>query len=537
MRIAVFAAASLIVSGLVACLPTEPRDHGAGPGEGPKAVLAARALSSYFPPSEAGGGWRTMTDPAEVAAQGIDLPRLDSLGAYVASLPYETYYTGVKGYDARNKAVLVVKNGWLVGEYYNRTAARTGVYYLASNGKTFAVMLMGRMQQDYPGLGIGTGSRLYHKKWLGNGLPVSDTGKTGITFDQVFRHASGIIPQVQAPIADAAIETAAGWNFVPFTVGKDAEWPQSAKLYYPPGEPEAYPKGDTYSSVAFNHMSLVFRKVTGVEPSVYLRDGILDPIGVGRMDYRIVAGMGGYRWATAGNGLSSARDFARLGYLLLHEGHWDGHRIFPAEWLRQFITVPAYPNLRSNQDCHWGLDYPADLYSTVGSGFNRAIVVPSLDLLVTVNGRSPNRMADEIGREVLARLFASVLDPYTTCDGRPVNGDSLPRVTGFTLIDADTDQPIGPLEEGDILTLAELPTPRLNVRADTSPATVGKVVFGLDGNAGYRTEKGAPYALAGDDDGDYTAWTPEAGPHTLRATPYTTAGAEGVGLEIGFTVR
>jgi hypothetical protein len=30
--------------------------------------------------------------------------------------------------------------------------------------------------------------------------------------------------------------------------------------------------------------------------------------------------MGGYIWVTAGNALASARDYARLAYLLLHEG-------------------------------------------------------------------------------------------------------------------------------------------------------------------------------------------------------------------------
>jgi hypothetical protein len=48
----------------------------------------------------------------------------------------------------------------------------------------------------------------------------------------VFRHTSGIIAEVEAPIADGAVQTETDWNFEPFTVGKDAEWPQSAPLYY-----------------------------------------------------------------------------------------------------------------------------------------------------------------------------------------------------------------------------------------------------------------------------------------------------------------
>ena len=90
------------------------------------------------------------------------------------------------------------------------------------------------------------------------------------------------------------------------------------------------------------------------------------------------------------------------------------------------------------------------------------------------------------------------------------------------------------------ITLADLPTPRLNVRAETSPATVGSVRFALDDNSNYRTETAAPYALTGDDAGNYRPWTPSVGTHTLKATPYTGAAASGTAgkaLTVTFTVR
>ena len=534
--IAVPAIVALFLTG---CLPSEPNDPQPGSAAGTPAP-ATRALANYFPPPESGGGWRTRDDASAVAGLGVDLTRLDALGAYVMGLPYAEYYTGVSGYDSRNKAVLLVKNGWLVGEYYNRAEAKGAMYYLASNGKTFTIMLVGRLRLDYPDLSMGLGSRLYSSRWLAAGLPPSDPRKLDITIDQVFRHTSGIIPQVEAPIANAAVETDPGWSFLPFTLGTDADWPESTPLYYPPGKPETYLKGDTYSSVAFNHFSPIFRQVTGLEPGTYLRQAMLTPIGVGRVDYRLAAGMGDYRWATAGNALTGARDFARIGYLLLHEGNWAGRRIFPAAWIRRFTTVAEYPNLRSNVDCYWGRDYPADLYSTVGSGFNRAIVVPSLDLLLTVNGRAPTALAPDMTVGVLSRLFASVLEPYTTCDGRAMNTGVAPRVVGLTLINADNDAVLRRLHMGDTLRLAGLPTSRLNIRADVWPGAPGSVVFGLDGADRHRVESGAPFALAGDQTGDYNAWTPGPGAHTVRATPFSGTGGSGTpgpGSTVSFIVQ
>ena len=389
----------------------------------------AAELSSYFPPSEASGGWRKATDVAQIAGLGVDAAKLAELGAYLTSLPYENYATGVSGYNASNKAVIVIKDGWIVGEYYNQPSAVPGVYYLASNGKSIAMMLLGRVARDYPQLGFGLTSKLYDPRWLPQGFPLTDARKADITLDQVLRHVSGIVPEVQASIASSAVQPQSNWNFAPFTVGTDPDYPASARLYYTPGRPTEYPKDSTYSSVAFNHFSLILRNLTGQEASVYLRQAMLDPIGVGRMAYKVTGGMGDYVWATAGNGLSSARDFARLGYLMLHEGQWDGLEIFQPAWIRQFTTSAAYKNIRSNVDCRWGAKYPSDMYRTTGSGQNWALVVPSLDLLLTFNGRTPKTQATPIEINSLAKLFAAVTERYVACDGTIVPDDPPPSNT------------------------------------------------------------------------------------------------------------
>lgn len=413
-RPALFSAAGLL---LLACDLDAPVD----PGDriGPSTAIT---LSNYFPPPEANGGWRATSDAIAIRKLGMDRDRLRGLGQYLMALPYENYSTGVSGYKASNKAAIVVKNGWIVGEYYNQAGAGSALYYTASNGKTFAMLLAGHLAQTYPQLEFGPTSKLYDRRWLRQGFPLSDTRKAGITFDQVFRHASGIIPEVHHKIASGAVRSEAGWNFEPFTVGKDAEWPQSAQLAYSPGQPSRYTKGSPYSSVAFNHLSLVFRNVTGKEASVYLRQGILDRIGAGRAAYKLSPGMGDTRFAAAGNALLGARDFMRVGYLMLHEGDWNGRRIFSAAWLRRFTGSTAYPNLRSNRDCYWGAKYPADLYRTIGSGQNWVLVVPSLDLLLTFNGRTPASKAAEVNRVSLERLFAAVTQRYVACDGTVVNG-------------------------------------------------------------------------------------------------------------------
>jgi hypothetical protein len=113
-------------------------------------------------------------------------------------------------------------------------------------------------------------------------------------------------------------------------------------------------------------------------------------------------------------------------------------------------------------------------------------------------------------------------------------------VTSLTLINADTGQAIANPFQGGTLDLSTLPTRNLNIRANTSPSTVGSVKFGLDQNSTYRIENGAPYALAGNTTtGAYHPWTPSLGTHTVTATPYSgrdATGEQGTGLSVVMTV-
>ena len=99
-----------------------------------------------------------------------------------------------------------------------------------------------------------------------------------------------------------------------------------------------------------------------------------------------------------------------------------------------------------------------------------------------------------------------------------------------SLIDADADAVIPGYEAigGDVqLDLTTLPTTRLNIRANPDTTSVLSVRFGLDGNPSFRVESTEPCPGGRYANGDYAPWTPSLGAHTLKATPYSGAGATG----------
>ncbi|MEO0471325.1 MAG: DUF4331 family protein [Bacteroidota bacterium] len=134
------------------------------------------------------------------------------------------------------------------------------------------------------------------------------------------------------------------------------------------------------------------------------------------------------------------------------------------------------------------------------------------------------------------------------CGGLPVQYEQpevLPptqSVGSFTLINAQTDQDLMPLQDGDIIDINVIGTNKLNVRANTFPGVVGSVRFGWDGNPSFRNENNPPYALGGSTKSgsiNYFEAPLTLGTHTITATPFSgkaAKGTEGVAFSISFTI-
>jgi len=86
------------------------------------------------------------------------------------------------------------------------------------------------------------------------------------------------------------------------------------------------------------------------------------------------------------------RDMAKLGYLWLHDGMWDGRQIVPASYVTAALSPHAYvsPTVRYGYGMwlypnrgHMG--GPPD-FEANGVGGQRIAVVPSQDLVVVITG-------------------------------------------------------------------------------------------------------------------------------------------------------
>jgi len=157
---------------------------------------------------------------------------------------------------------------------------------------------------------------------------------------------------------------------------------------------------------------LLRRKLNGRRTSAYLEDQVLNPLGLSGLEYKKDA---------RGNPLLAtgfqlrAREWSRLGELVLGHGNYRGHQIVPEDLLRQaFAGSRANPSYgltfwlnRGAPSAHevdvenmlalpWSRenwagicickDAPPDMVVGLGSGYQRLFIIPSTNTLIVRQG-------------------------------------------------------------------------------------------------------------------------------------------------------
>lgn len=99
---------------------------------------------------------------------------------------------------------------------------------------------------------------------------------------------------------------------------------------------------------------------------------------------------------------------------------------------------------------------------------------------------------------------------------------NIPEIVSFTLINADTNEAIGSLNEGDVIDLSDYPQNSFSVVANIGDIPTASVVFDFNGVQNFQTENFAPYALKGDNisSNQYNSVELPSGANTITATPY-----------------
>jgi CubicO group peptidase (beta-lactamase class C family) len=181
-------------------------------------------------------------------------------------------------------------------------------------------------------------------------------------------------------------------------------------LQWPPGTVGRYRNTDP---VLVNYLVRLAVERRGAEYLSFPQRALFDRLGIRTMVLETDAHG---NFLTQGYELASARDWARLGNLYLHDGTWNGERILP-EGYASFVSTVA-PAWKADQRPVYGgffwingdrsFPVPADAYYMAGAGGQFTLIIPSHDLVVVRLGhyRGAASATQSLGRALPLLLSA-----------------------------------------------------------------------------------------------------------------------------------
>lgn len=308
------------------------------------ARAGAAASTAVYPGTE----WERLSSPEAV---GWSSAGLDSVRAALASLP--------------STGFMAVVGGRVLFEYGDLDT----LSYLASVRKSILSMLYGN--------------------YVANGTVDLDASLAELGIDDV----GGLTPEEKQATARHLITSRSG-VFHPASNGGDdlASAPPRGSV-----RPGTY---QLYSNWDFNAIGAIFERKTGRDIYDALETDLAIPIGMQDWD-REAQRKGGdttrslYR---AYHMWLSTRDMARIGYLMLRDGNWNGRQLVPRDWVRE-TTRPVTRVWEMNPDRHrrgpfgygylwwvWDGEWNRGPYeggfSGLGAVGQHITVLPKLDLVV-----------------------------------------------------------------------------------------------------------------------------------------------------------
>ena len=316
----------------------------------PAAQSSAPQVGAAAPAPEAGDfwptqGWRVST-PQE---QGMDGAKLDD-----ALEAADRKKLGLHG-------LVVIRHGYIVQEKYFAGYTVGAVHDLFSCTKSFTSALMGIAIDKGYVAGI---SRPVLDFFPEHPFGAADSRKRALTVQNLLTMSSGL-GWVEGDETYARLYTLPGGDWIRFVL----DLPMVAD----PGRRFAYSSGNSHVLAA------IIQKSSGKNLYDFARESLFEPLGITDP-----------RWEKDPKGLPiggwglrlSPRDMAKLGYLYLHKGLWEGKQVVPAAW----VGESTLPQIRADggwsYGYQWWVDPDVPFFAALGRYGQCIFVVPRLDLVV-----------------------------------------------------------------------------------------------------------------------------------------------------------
>jgi CubicO group peptidase (beta-lactamase class C family) len=132
-------------------------------------------------------------------------------------------------------------------------------------------------------------------------------------------------------------------------------------------------------------LSAIIQQTTGKNALRFAQERLFEPLGISDVT-----------WESNPQGISIGwselfllpADMAKIGYLYLNEGHWDGKQIVPAAWVRASTESHISATLQDGYGYQWWID-SSGIYMALGYGGQFIFVVPEKEMVVIFTSDLP----------------------------------------------------------------------------------------------------------------------------------------------------
>ncbi|MHA2047475.1 MAG: serine hydrolase domain-containing protein [Candidatus Thorarchaeota archaeon] len=276
-------------------------------------------------------------------------------------------------------SVLVIKDGYAVFEEYPHE------YYPASH-----IKLLHSVTKSFTGALIGIA--------IQQGL-ISGVNETVLSFFPEYTVANPDPLKDSMTIEDLLTMTAGfEWDerSLPYEYGSGnsqmemMESPDSVQ--YVLDLPMSYEPGEhwVYSAGASILLGAIVQQVANQTTEEFAEEFLFEPLGFGYSSWLVVSG----GWASAPSGLSlTTRDIAKLGFLYLNNGTWNGTQILPSDYVSNATEpIETRNDFGSEFDYgwHWWIREDLGIYYAWGRHGQKIMVAPEHDLVVAFTAHVPD---------------------------------------------------------------------------------------------------------------------------------------------------
>lgn len=342
---------------------------------------------SYFPTSTS---WRT----ADPNAVGMQASRLNALSESIAN-----------GSAPGVNSLIIIRHGYLLTERYFNGTQPTAAKTVQSVTKSVTSLLAGiAVDKGF----LTQDSRILTVLPEYADLASQDARKATITLRHLLSMRSGI-NFYENPYAGSPLER--------LNTSHD-DWVRIALAEPMNADPGTLWQYNSGGAIAVGGM---IRRAVGGDFHQFARDNLFTPIGVTSQlwYYNTFDNLP----HTGGGLLISPLDLARIGYMVLRRGMWNGTRIVSEQWLDASMTpITSRPSMLGGHVTDYGLLWwlmPLDgtnpsggrdetIWMASGNFNNWLFIVPKHDLVVVVTGgdnRSFGAPVDFLYREILPSVL------------------------------------------------------------------------------------------------------------------------------------